>query len=168
MTPKATKRPPLAMRGYSPAQVDALLDRLDRAGQGGTTVPADEVREARFDVVARGYDRRAVDELLAAYCAEPGGSGVPGERPGDAGAAALAEWVRGARFRASRFRPGFDAQEVDAFLDRVVAGLCGDAAPVAAAEVRSVRFTVVRFMPGYDGREVHRFLVKLADVLERD
>jgi DivIVA domain-containing protein len=55
---------------------------------------------------------------------------------------------------------------VDAFLDRVVAGMCGAAPPVSARDVRECVFRTVRLGPGYNEPEVDRFLTQLASALE--
>jgi DivIVA domain-containing protein len=63
-------------------------------------------------------------------------------------------------------RPGYDTGEVDAMLDRVVAGLNDQAPPFGSKDVREYRFTTVRLQPGYDVQEVDRFLDQLAAALD--
>ncbi|GAA2574542.1 DivIVA domain-containing protein [Actinomadura fulvescens] len=131
---------------------------------------ADDVRAVRFDIVLRGYEPRAVDELLQECIRElqaavPAG-GRPGRRP-RVHAGWLIGWIQNARFAGAGLRIGYDVRDVDAFLERVIAGLRGTAAPVTARDVREIVFRTVRFGPGYDEREVDAFLIQLAGALER-
>jgi DivIVA domain-containing protein len=76
-----------------------------------------------------------------------------------------------ARFRATRFRPGYRQDEVDAFLGRVVVELRGRAAGRIALTTRDVRtktFTRVRFVHGYEPSEVDALLQRVATQLSRD
>ncbi|MGO2112551.1 MAG: DivIVA domain-containing protein [Pseudoclavibacter sp.] len=77
------------------------------------------------------------------------------------------------RFTTTRFEPGYDQREVDAFLERSAATLrcheVGDRADnsITASEAIDVRFTPSRFRVGYDVDEVDHFLDKLAAALRR-
>ncbi|HEX2316154.1 MAG TPA: DivIVA domain-containing protein [Thermomonospora sp.] len=158
---------PVVLRGYDCAQVDALTARIDRAlrdGSGGLT--ADDVLRSRFAVVLRGYDQAAVDRFLYA-CIDQLRARAPRPAPRsrvDAGR--LIAWIENVRFSGAGARSGYDVREVDAFLDRVVAGLRGLAPPLTARDVRTGAFRRVRLGPGYDEGEVRHFLARLADVLE--
>ncbi|WP_396445917.1 DivIVA domain-containing protein [Actinomadura sp.] len=162
-------RLPVVMRGYDRHQVDTLLKRVSQALDGGPPITVDEVRETRFDVVLRGYDHRAVDELLRECIRELQAKGPVAERAGRPRARPdwLINWIQNARFASSGLRAGYDVRDVDAFLDRVIAGLRGTAPPVTARDVRETVFRVVRLLPGYEEQEVDRFLVQLASALER-
>ncbi|MGK5555270.1 DivIVA domain-containing protein [Actinomadura kijaniata] len=162
-------RPPVVMRGYHREQVDALLERIRTAMDGGGGLTADEVRATRLDVVMRGYDRRVVDELLMECVRRLRASGPRTRRAGRPRAHPewLIGWIQSARFGRAGLRTGYDVRDVDAFLDRVVAGLRGSAAPVAASDVRGCAFRTVRFGAAYDEGEVDRFLEQLAVALER-
>jgi DivIVA domain-containing protein len=163
---------PVALRGYNRTQVDALIGRI-AAATGGDSAPAPaitagEVRESRFDLAMRGYDRRTVDDALSEHIRRLAATGPrrsrpkrPQVRPGW-----LIGWVQGAQFTAVRIRTGYDVRDVDAFLDRVVAGLRGVAVPVTARDVRESVFRTVRLAPGYVEREVDTFLSQLASALE--
>nr|WP_239068105.1 DivIVA domain-containing protein [Actinomadura bangladeshensis] len=157
------------MRGYDRKQVDTLLQRISQTLDGGPPISAEEVRGTRFDVVLRGYDSRAVDELLRECLRELQARAPIAERPGRPRAqpAWLINWIQNARFSGAGLRSGYDVRDVDAFLDRVVAGLRGTAPAVSARDVRESAFRVVRLGPGYDEQEVDRFLVQLAGALER-
>lgn len=166
---KTGTRLPVVLRGYDRDQVDALLRRIAQALNGGPPMSADEVRKTRFDVVLRGYEPRAVDELVRECIRELQAMAPISERPGRPRAqpAWLINWIQNARFSGAGLRSGYDVRDVDAFLDRIVAGLRGTAPPVTARDVRESAFRVVRLGPGYDEQEVDRFLLQLASALER-
>ncbi|MFC9977209.1 DivIVA domain-containing protein [Spirillospora sp. NPDC127200] len=169
MPARTGSRPPVALRGYDRAQVDTLLARIGAALEGGAELPVEEVRRTRFDVVLRGYEQRAVDELLSERIRQLQAAGPIRERAGRPRVHPgwLITWIQNARFTGSRLRSGYDVRDVDAFLDRVVAGLRGAAPPVPARDVRECAFRNVRLGPGYDEQEVDRFLEQLAGALER-
>jgi DivIVA domain-containing protein len=163
---------PVVLRGYNRAQVDEVLDRIAGAAGPGSPqtapVTADEIRASRFDVATRGYDRRAVDEALHEHIRRLAATGPRSARPKrpQVRQGWLIGWVQDAQFTGVRMRPGYDVRDVDAFLDRVVAGLRGVAPPVSATEVRECVFRTVKFGPGYTEREVDAFLVQLASALD--
>ncbi|WP_082495086.1 DivIVA domain-containing protein [Cellulomonas sp. Leaf334] len=75
------------------------------------------------------------------------------------------------KFAATKFREGYDQDEVDRFLDRVTVTLrgleggetTGDA--VTADEVGAVRFHATKFREGYDQDEVDDFLDRVRERL---
>ena len=75
------------------------------------------------------------------------------------------------KFSATKFREGYDQDEVDGFLDRVMATLQGlergESVPdaVTAEEVGTVTFQSSRFREGYDQDEVDRFLDRVREQL---
>jgi DivIVA domain-containing protein len=76
--------------------------------------------------------------------------------PGDSLPVALAGSVS---FSATRLRPGYDEEEVDAFLDAIRDTFLGvREPPLTADEIRDKQFTTVRLRPGYDEEEVDAFL----------
>ncbi|MFF4778805.1 DivIVA domain-containing protein [Microtetraspora fusca] len=88
--------------------------------------------------------------------------------PGDGEFELQAERVERVAFRPGRLGMGYVEDEVDAFLDRVVATLRGTAdRPVTAEEVRTATFATVVFKTGYAIADVDAFLAEIADVLER-
>lgn len=160
---------PVVLRGYDRTQVDALMRRVDTAlksDEPGLT--ADEVRGIRFTVVMRGYDQRAVDnalyEAMRALRARAPVAERPSRSRGNPGW--LINWIENAEFSGAGVRSGYDVRDVDAFLDRVIAGLRGTAPPVTARDVRESAFRTVRLSPGYDEQEVDKFLAQLAAALE--
>lgn len=80
-----------------------------------------------------------------------------------------ADDVLNAKFHATRFRDGYDQDEVDSFLDRVVDTLAAKPGtqPVTVAQVESVRFTATRFRDGYDQDQVDDFLDKVVETLQQ-
>ncbi|GAA4228895.1 hypothetical protein GCM10022254_20100 [Actinomadura meridiana] len=166
---RADARLPVVLRGYDRIQVDRLLRRIARALNGGPPMSADEVRRVRFDIVLRGYEPHAVDQLVRECILELQVKSPLSERLGRPRAhpAWLINWIQNARFAGAGMRSGYDVRDVDAFLDRVIAGLRGTAPPLSARDVRESSFRVVRLGPGYDEQEVDRFLLQLAGALER-
>ncbi|MET0787616.1 MAG: DivIVA domain-containing protein [Cellulomonas sp.] len=75
------------------------------------------------------------------------------------------------KFAATKFREGYDQDEVDDFLDRVVETLkeregVGHAAnPVTAADLEAVRFQATKWREGYDQQEVDGFLDRVRQQL---
>ena len=165
---------PRVLRGYFPTEVDALLLRVEvTLGRAEAPVPlitAEELRATELNVVVRGYDPRAVDGALLEYARElehreRGGSDphvetVAGQVPW------LVGWIERAEFSSTRLRPGYHEQDVDEFLDRVVAGLLGQAPPVSGRDIRECVFGSAFFRAGYDEGEVDRFLDELAAALD--
>ncbi|WP_344919353.1 DivIVA domain-containing protein [Streptosporangium oxazolinicum] len=176
--------------GYDTDQVDRLIRRIEGTlGRGtpeGEPVTADEIRGARFRTRLGGYHEIAVDFALEAFIvaietrptgtdgrpavparrAAPGEPerGEPGEGEGREDHAARVERVA---FRPGRLGMGYDEDEVDVFLDRIVATLRGTTdAPLTPGDVREARFTTVMLRPGYAIGEVDEFLDEMAGVLE--
>jgi DivIVA domain-containing protein len=65
--------------------------------------------------------------------------------------------IRTATFSTIRLRPGYDEEEVDTFLDKLMADL-GDGGRLDPARVRDVKFSTTRLRPGYNQEEVDVFL----------
>ncbi|MCW2885044.1 MAG: hypothetical protein QOE54_1747 [Streptosporangiaceae bacterium] len=167
----------MRLRGYDRGRVDEVVARIEgtlgRAPLTGPPLTGQDVREVRFGAVFRGYDRRSVDERLLEYirelAAREGGPRAPGSVrrvDGLPDAGWLVDWIRQSRFGVARFRAGYAERDVDAFLDRMIAGMCGAAPPVSVRDVRECVFRTVRLRPGYNETEVDRFLVQLASALE--
>jgi DivIVA domain-containing protein len=75
-----------------------------------------------------------------------------------------------ARFTATKFRDGYDQDEVDSLLDRVADALRPVherrvPTPITRREVTGARFRATRWREGYDEAEVDAFLVRAADSL---
>jgi DivIVA domain-containing protein len=139
-------------KGYHRRQVDAFVNHVE-VSLGGVFQPptATEVRQAGFELVRGGYDVAEVDEYLdvledrviLAQSATAGRRGRP-----DLGSEAAylldelsAPYMR--RFpRARFFRRGYAVDDVDDFVDAVVATLCGSAVDgeVTVEDVRRAPF----------------------------
>ncbi len=77
----------------------------------------------------------------------------------EAGGAMLAGWVEARRFSTSRLRPGYDQEEVDAFLDEIRDSFLGVRQPsLTSGGIRGKCFSTTRLRPGYDEDEVDAFL----------
>ena len=77
----------------------------------------------------------------------------------EAGGAMLGGWVEPRRFSTVRLRPGYDQEEVDAFLTEIRDSFLGVRQPsLTSDEIRGKRFSTTRLRPGYDEEEVDAFL----------
>lgn len=82
-----------------------------------------------------------------------------------------ADDVLNAKFQATKFREGYDQDEVDDFLDLVVSTLRaregGPATPrpLTAQDVAGQRFQATKFREGYDQDEVDAFLDRVVEAL---
>jgi DivIVA domain-containing protein len=70
-----------------------------------------------------------------------------------------AEWIWSTRFSATRLRPGYDQEQVDAFLEAIRDTFLGVRTPALTSdEIRTKQFSITRLRPGYDEEEVDAFL----------
>ena len=74
--------------------------------------------------------------------------------------------IRNAKFRTTRLSPGYDDEEVDNLLDRVVAILRESGLP-DPEELRNVQFTTRRLRPGYDMKDVDGLRHEIAEAATR-
>jgi DivIVA domain-containing protein len=136
-------------KGYHCRQVDAFLDHVE-VSLGGVFPPptASEVRQAGFELVRGGYTVVEVDEYLDALeervlVAQGRMAGRRGRADPAGEAAFLKAGLTGPymkRFpRASTLRRGYQVDDVDDFVDRVVAALDGTDA-LSVEDVRQVPF----------------------------
>ena len=71
----------------------------------------------------------------------------------------LAGWVEARRFSTTRWRPGYDQGEVDAFLTEIRDSFLGVRQPsLTWYEIRGMCFSTTHRRPGYDLKEVDAFL----------
>lgn len=68
--------------------------------------------------------------------------------------AVMIDRITNAKFHTTRLKPGYDEEEVDKFLDQVVAQLRAGGLP----EVRGSRFSPTRRRPGYVQQDVDDLL----------
>jgi DivIVA domain-containing protein len=69
--------------------------------------------------------------------------------------------IEKATFSTTRLSTGYDEEEVDVFLDKVIAVLSEGGQP-DQAELRSAHFTTTRLRPGYVMQDVDSFLHEIA------
>jgi DivIVA domain-containing protein len=79
----------------------------------------------------------------------------------DARSTGLIERIKTVRFSTTRLSPGYDEEEVDVFLDKLVATL-SQAGQLDRSELRDVRFSMTRMRPGYVMPDVDAFLEEVA------
>jgi DivIVA domain-containing protein len=101
----------------------------------------------------------SVDTPLLSSAHRPGPGLCPAIAP-DARTAGLIEQIENVKFSTTRVAPGYDEEEVDAFLDKLVAALSGDG-QLDRSELRDVRFSTTRLRPGYAMPDVDTFLGKV-------
>ena len=152
-------------QGYRVEDVDAFLDQIVNALRRAEFPDPGQVRLVRFRTTRRrpGYDPQSVAALLDEMQLRLRDLTVPGQRPGatpDSRAAGLMEQIRSAKFRVTRLGPGYDEEEVDNFLDKVVATL-GRGEPLTPAEVRGAQFRTTRPRPGYAQQDVDDLLLQI-------
>ncbi|MFI6500820.1 DivIVA domain-containing protein [Nonomuraea typhae] len=168
--------------GYDPVDVDALISRIESTlGRGGRDldpVSADEVRRATFRARRGGYNETAVDFALEAFVVAletRTKTPVPLAMTEPTGEMLREEWfetqaarVERVAFRSGRMGTGYNEDEIDAFLDRVVATLRGTTDnPLTGQDVREAKFSTVLLRPGYLIADVDSFLAGIADVLDQ-
>lgn len=167
------KRFDRVLRGYSTAQVDALMARIESTLSGsGAQAPitSQELRATRLDVLLQGYDRYMVDTALQEYVRELESRERSGWRPRPETAeerlARLVRRIETAEFSSTRLRHGYRRQEVDGFLSALAASLRGAGPAVSGAQVRGRAFKTVFLSEGYDTEEVDRLLDEVAAALD--
>lgn len=166
-------------KGYDRKQVDAFLVRADLALQGALpSVTASEIRQAGFELVRRGYQVEAVDEVLDEMELQAVLLAAATSRRGRVDPVAEAEFLRKElsapymrRFPRVRFpRRGYDLDDVDEFVDRVctaldaaVASVAADTGGLTVAEVRTVAFRPKR--GGYSEDAVDEALDRVVEMM---
>ncbi|ACQ80751.1 conserved hypothetical protein [Beutenbergia cavernae DSM 12333] len=167
-------------RGYDREEVDTFFSRARAAYEGtngAAQLTGQDVRQAAFDLVRHGYSTTAVDAALdrleAAF--------VQRERAEFVADRGQAAWMHEVADRATTLygrltRPenerfaqpehghGYDTEDVDALLDRLVdyfdAGV-----PLTASEIRSATFRSAPRTRAYAEGPVDAFLDRVVDVL---
>jgi DivIVA domain-containing protein len=166
-------------KGYDRKQVEAFLARADLALQGALpTVTAAEIRLAGFELVHRGFQVVAVDEVLDEMELQAVLLAAATSRRGRLDPVAEAEFLRAElaapymhRFPRARFpRRGYDIDDVDEFLDLVgkaldsaIASVAADIGRLTVAEVRTVAFRPKR--GGYSEDAVDETLDRVVEML---
>jgi DivIVA domain-containing protein len=102
----------------------------------------------------------AGDAIVAGQAAPP----AKQEALAEASEGFSAEWaerVSAPGFSITRWRPGYDPEEVDLFLEDLSDTFLGvRQPPLTAAEVAGKQFSTTRLRPGYDEEEVDAFLAE--------
>jgi len=160
-------------RGYHRKQVDAFVNDVELALGGALPSPtAAEIRRAGFELARGGYDTSAVDEALDALEERVlAAQGQTAGRRGRHDPAGEVDFLTTEltspymkRFpRAGALRRGYDVDEVDEFVDVVLAGL--DASPPALSieDVRCAPFRPRR--GGYREDAVDEMLDRVVELL---
>lgn len=168
--------------GYHLAQVDAFFDRAraayDRPILDDASFSAIDVRRVAFDLKRGGYRcapvDSALDRLEIAFGSRTKDEFVRAHGH-DAWMAQLAHTAQslyprlrrpaGERFRApTKASQGYDAREVDALLNRLIA-FFDRGEPLTADELRTATFKRRGKRGGYDEHTVDAFLARAVDVL---
>jgi DivIVA domain-containing protein len=142
---------------YDRAAVDAFVERVlataNRTTQPSVTVA--ELRGAAFrtPLLGPGYSAEEVDDFLADAEQWMPDRPAPGRAP-------THQQRPAPLFTPVRLREGYDMEQVDDFVDRVMATVNGRPVtrPVTPREIHKVKFTPVRLTEGYDVEEVDKFL----------
>jgi len=166
-------------KGYHRKQVDHFLNHVELALGGAMPPPtAAEVREAGFELVRGGYVTRDVDQaldaleerVLVAQSAGRRGRSDPASEVAYLRDELTAPYMQ--RFpRVRGFRRGYDIDDVDAFVDQVIAAL--DVTDLSASSPSSSRVSVdvVRSAPfrsrrgGYREDAVDQMLDRVVELL---
>jgi DivIVA domain-containing protein len=140
-------------KGYHRRQVDAFVSNVEVSLSGMTPMPtATDIRRAGFELRRGGYDTKAVDTALdelesRVLAVQRMSAGRRSRRDPTADAAVLRDELSGPymrRFpRAAALRRGYDLDDVDDFVDRVLGAFQDegpDGHPLAVDDVRSVVF----------------------------
>jgi DivIVA domain-containing protein len=100
-----------------------------------------------------------IPDLISADMSGPGPASAP-----DAGTAGLIERIKNVKFSTTRLKPGYDEEEVDIFLDKLVAALSQDG-QLDRLELRDIQFSRTRIRPGYTMPDVNAFLDEIAQAI---
>lgn len=159
-------------KGYHPRQVNAFLNHIEVSLSGVFPPPtATDIRQAGFELVHGGYNTEAVDaamdaleeRVLVLQTAMAGRRGKV-DLQGDIDflrSELAAPYMK--RFpRAGALRRGYDPDDVDDFIDRVLAALDGQS-PLTVEEVRAAPFRPRR--GGYVEDEVDETLDRVVELL---
>jgi len=141
-------------KGYHRGQVDAFVSNVEVSLSGMIPMPtATDIRRAGFELRRGGYDTTAVDAALdelegRVLAVQRLSAGRRGRADPAADAAVLREEISGSymqRFpRAGALRRGYDLDDVDDFVDRVLVALDGGDAVGRQLAVDDVRAAVFR------------------------
>lgn len=158
-------------KGYRRSQVDAFLAAVEASLDGrDSPVSALEIRRAGFELARGGYRTADVDQLLDRLEERVVAAGRGGGRRGRLDPRAEVAYLReeltkpdGRRFpRAGALTSGYEVDDVDEFVERLVAAL-DSGRDVPAAAIRDVRFRPRR--GGYAEDAVDDLLDRVLDLI---
>jgi DivIVA domain-containing protein len=150
--------------GYRISDVDSFLDGVLAALRGGEPPSPADVRAVTFPLTKwrTGYAPRDVDRLigeLAQLVQRPGSNAdVP------LGVRKLVDLIRSSRFGTTH-RGGYDEEEVDEFLDRIMDNLIRGERGTLRQLAGEALFTTVRLRPGYLAADVDSLLASVDHAL---
>lgn len=150
--------------GYRISDVDSFLAGVLAALRAGEPPPSAVVRAFTFPLTKwrTGYAPRDVDRLigeLAQLVRKPGpGADVP------LGVREMVDRIRSSRFGTTR-RSGYDEEEVDKYLDRIMDGLTRGERGTLRQLAGEARFTTARLRPGYRMEDVDSLLASVEQAL---
>lgn len=150
--------------GYRTAEVNSFIDRVLAALRGGEPPSPADVRAVVFSVtrLRPGYALRDVDRLIGELAELLQGPGPDADLPLDV--RGIVDSIRSARFGTTR-RGGYDEEEVDEFLDRIVDNLTRGERGTLRQLAGEPRFTVVKLRPGYRVADVDSLLASVEQAL---
>jgi len=134
--------------GYRISDVDSFLDGLLAELRGGAPPSPADVRAVTFPRTTwrTGYAPRDVDRLVGELAHLVQGPGSDLDVP--LAVRELVDRIRHSRFGTTR-RGGYDEEEVDGFLDRIMRNLILGERGTMQQLAGEARFTTVRLRPGY-------------------
>ncbi len=150
--------------GYRISDVDSFLADVLAALRGGEPPSPADLRAVTFPLtkLSTGYVPRDVDRLigeLAQLVRRPGSdTDVP------AGVREVVDRIKSSRLGTTR-RGGYDEEEVDEFLDRVMRGLVRGERGSLRQLAGEARFTIAKLRPGYVRADVDSLLASLEQAI---
>jgi DivIVA domain-containing protein len=150
--------------GYRISDVDSFLDGVLAALRDGEPPSSAVIRAVKFPLTKwrPGYAPRDVDRLigeLTQLFRRPGsGADVPLD------VLELIDRIRSSRFGTTR-RRGYDEEEVDEFLDRIMDNLIRGERGTLRQLAGEARFTTARLRPGYVMADVDSLLASVEHAL---
>jgi DivIVA domain-containing protein len=147
--------------GYRSADVDSFLDGVLAAIRDGQPPTPAVVRAVTFPLTSEwrtGYAPRDVDRLIGELAQLVRGPGSNADVPPTV--RELVDRIRNCKFGTTR-RSGYDEEEVDEFLDRIVNGLVRGERGTLLQLAGEARFKTAKLRPGYAMADVDSLLASV-------
>lgn len=145
-----------------PVRQRRLRVKRDRTAQASTLAGPGGAEDSAADPVDNDTARWDVPAVIPAGVGQhPPESAQDSEVDG----AMLAEWVEASKFSTTRLRPGYDVEEVDAFLDAIRDTFLAREPSLTPDEIRNKHFSTTRLRPGYNEEQVNAFLDEAGSTL---